>query len=82
MSTSLEMIEDYRHPKITDLKPLELDFFFPRYNLAFEYQVNITIAIFSTNRESNIIMESIIARKHHLKRQKQEILPNMNVVKN
>jgi hypothetical protein len=36
----LEMLEDYRHPEIVNASgfPLELDFFFPHINLAFEYQ--------------------------------------------
>lgn len=37
----LETLEDYRHPNISvgqNFLPLELDFFYPRYNLAFEFQ--------------------------------------------
>ena len=35
------MLEDYRHPDIylSSGYPLEIDFFFPNLNLAFEYQV-------------------------------------------
>ncbi len=36
----LEICEEFKHPEITgNFKTLELDFFFPRLNLAFEYQV-------------------------------------------
>jgi hypothetical protein len=37
----IEIIEEYKHPKIISNKGhnLELDFYFPRLNLAFEYQV-------------------------------------------
>jgi hypothetical protein len=37
----LEVLEEYRHPDIAALtgNPLELDFFYPRLNIAFEYQV-------------------------------------------
>ena len=36
-----EFVEDYKHPDIVTSSgyPLELDFFFPQLNLAFEYQV-------------------------------------------
>lgn len=35
----LELLEDYRHPDFKVLDgPLELDFYYPKYNLAFEYQ--------------------------------------------
>ena len=33
------LLEEYRHPDIKSATPLELDFFFPKYNLAFEFQV-------------------------------------------
>jgi hypothetical protein len=38
----LEALEDYRHPDIASQAgiPLELDFFYPRLNIAFEYQVS------------------------------------------
>jgi hypothetical protein len=37
----VEVLEEYRHPDIlTSLgTPLELDYFYPQYNLAFEFQV-------------------------------------------
>ena len=36
-----ELLENYRHPDIIhDQKPLELDLFYPKYNIAFEYLVN------------------------------------------
>ena len=36
-----EMLEEYKHPEMN----LELDYFFPQYKLAFEYQVLITFEI-------------------------------------
>jgi hypothetical protein len=40
-SHSLDVLEEYRHPDILTSTghPLELDFFYPRLNLAIEYQV-------------------------------------------
>ena len=37
----IEVVEDYRHPEIVMSSgyPLEIDYFFPNLNLAFEYQV-------------------------------------------
>jgi hypothetical protein len=37
----VEVLEDYRHPdiKTSSNAPLEFDFFYPKYNIAFEYQV-------------------------------------------
>ena len=37
-----EVLEDYKHPDLSSSSgyPLELDFFYPKINLAFEYQVN------------------------------------------
>lgn len=47
----LEVLEEYRHPDIVAPSgiPLQLDFFYPRLKLAFEYQVqqnNVNILIF------------------------------------
>ena len=36
------LLEEYRHP---DISNLELDYFLPQYNIAFEYQVNILSSI-------------------------------------
>jgi hypothetical protein len=37
------VLEEYRHPDIVAQAaiPLELDFFYPRLNIAFEYQVDL-----------------------------------------
>lgn len=35
-----DILEEYRHPDLLSKYPLELDFFIPKYNIAFEYQVN------------------------------------------
>jgi hypothetical protein len=39
--TFVEVLEEYKHPKIISAsgRKLELDFFFPQLNLAFEHQV-------------------------------------------
>ena len=37
ISDNIVLLEEYRHP---DISNLELDYFLPQYNIAFEYQVN------------------------------------------
>ena len=39
---TLLLMEEYRHP---DVDNLELDYFLPQYNLAFEYQVNKLVRV-------------------------------------
>ena len=49
------LLEEYKHP---DLNYLELDFFYPEFNLAFEYQVCIKITTKCENiREFNILLQ-------------------------
>jgi hypothetical protein len=41
LKSFVEVLEEYRHPDFvvsSSGHPLELDFFYPEYNLAFEYQ--------------------------------------------
>ena len=38
------LLEEYRHP---DISNLELDYFLPQYNIAFEYQVNKIFLVFA-----------------------------------
>ena len=37
-NSNIELFENFKHP---DISNLELDYFIPQHNLAFEYQVNI-----------------------------------------
>jgi hypothetical protein len=66
----VEVLQEYRHPdlKSTSGFPLELDFFFPKYNLAIEYQVLIS-CFFLTKRVNNIteILPSFINRAQSMK---------------
>jgi hypothetical protein len=54
----LEVLEEYRHPDIImdSGYPLELDFFYPKYNIAFEYQVtHVTLLYADLFRGLNIL---------------------------
>ena len=48
----LVLLEEYKHP---DIANLELDYFLPQYNIAFEYQVSLKVSKSYISRDNNII---------------------------
>jgi hypothetical protein len=58
MLTYIEILEEYRHPDIEmdSRQFLALDFFYPKYKLAFEYQVKLLgIIIYAYFRDNSIL---------------------------
>jgi hypothetical protein len=54
------VLEEYKHPDIitSNGKPLELDFFYPQLNIAFEFQVQIQVEKILTNNKGKTTLSS------------------------